>query len=120
MWGLAFSVSGPIARRFMNNKLRAPEKAAEVAQWHPLYAQFCRTDIEACQIPQVRVRRPLHGRARMQRMRLHGIYSSHHSTSLQVRAYYARKQAQGPQAGGPFTAPVAAYPPTQGFVAWPR
>jgi hypothetical protein len=42
----------------MNNKLRAPEKAAEVAQWHPLYAQFCRTDIEACQIVQARLPAP--------------------------------------------------------------
>ena len=107
----------------MNNKQRAPEKAAEVAQWHPLYAQFCRTDIEACQIPQVRVApsvAPSVARQGTNATDAVAWHGSHHSTSSQVRAYYARKQAQGQQAGGPFTAPVAAYPPTQGFVARPR
>ena len=40
--------------RFMNNPKKSREEAAESQQWHQLYAEFARTDIEACQIPQVR------------------------------------------------------------------
>jgi hypothetical protein len=78
----------------MNNKQRAPEKAAEVAQWHPLYAQFCRTDIEACQIPQVCVA-PSVARRGTNATDAVAWRSGPPSASSQVRAYYARKQAQG-------------------------
>ena len=39
---------------FLNNPHKSDaERHESLALWHGLYAQFCRTDIEACQIPQV-------------------------------------------------------------------
>ena len=40
----------------MNNPLQSPDGARENQRlWHPLYQQFAREDIEACQIPQARM-----------------------------------------------------------------
>ena len=39
---------------FLNNPHKSDaERHESLALWHGLYAEFCRTDIEACQIPQV-------------------------------------------------------------------
>ena len=46
---------------FMNNPKSTPQDAQEKQRlWHPLYNEFARTDIEACQVAHVRILTRLH------------------------------------------------------------